>query len=66
MRGSGLEERMVAMLVEKLGGPVCTEIRNENLLSLKIANTVGMREVGNDEAMTYWKLAGPPHEELQT
>ena len=52
--------------MEKLGGPVCTEIRNENLLSLKIANTVGMREVGNDEAMTYWKLAGPPHEELQT
>ncbi len=66
MRGRGLGERMVAMLVEKLGKTVCARIKNENLPSLKIAKAVGMREVDNDGAMTYWELAGPPHEELQT
>jgi ribosomal protein S18 acetylase RimI-like enzyme len=66
MRGRGLGARMVAMLVEKLGKTVCARIRNENISSLKIARTVGMREVSNDGTMTHWDLVGSPHEEPQT
>ena len=66
MRGRGFGERMVAMLVEKLGETVCAIIRRENLPSLKIAKAVGMREVDNDGAMTYWELVRSPHEEPQT
>ena len=66
MRGRGVGECMVAMLVEKLGETVCAKIRHENLPSLKIAEAVGMREVDRDESMTYWKRVGLPHEEPQT
>jgi len=56
MRSRGLGERMVAMVVEKLGDTVCARIRHENLPSLKIAKAVGMRKVDKDGSVTYWKL----------
>ena len=42
-RGRGVAKRMVATLVDRIGGPIRAEIKETNLASIKVAEFSGMR-----------------------
>jgi len=55
-RGQGFGGRIVGLLVDELDGEIRAEVKPGNPASLKIAEGLGMTQIGTADGMTIWAL----------
>ena len=54
-RGRGLGKRMVVLLADRLPGPLTAQVKTGNVASRRIAESIGMRLVGETEGVLYYR-----------
>jgi RimJ/RimL family protein N-acetyltransferase len=59
-RGKGIGRRMVSLLVEQIKEPIQAEVKVENLASIKIAQTAGMKLDFTKDGITYFSRKASP------
>ena len=54
LRGKGIGEQLVRLLIEQTPGPLTAEIRMGNAASLRIAQKVGLRQIREENSILYF------------
>lgn len=53
-RGSGRGKKILALLSSKINGPICAEVKNNNLASIKLAESIGMELEKESNGILYF------------